>query len=128
VVRTYNPAYAENTLITLGTVDFSQESGTPILLATMEPGDILLGVTCEVTAAFNSSGGDVLVLGTAADPDALLAAGDITETAIGTCGKAVTLRAGSADLGLYATLTKSGTAATAGSATFTARVYSKAVK
>jgi len=106
----------------LGTVDYDAESGVAALLYTLPANALLLRVVCVVHSAFDSGTSDLLMLGTSDDADELMAAGDIDETAEGTYTKTAYLVGSAAGTGIYATLTKTGTEATAGQATFYGRV------
>lgn len=122
-VSTYDPAQVgEGEYTYLDTVNYDAVSGEAVLLYTLPANALVLRVLCVVNAAFDSGTSDVLILGTTEDDDALMAAADIDETAAGTYTKTVYLAGGAAGTGIYATLTKTGTEADAGSASFYGRV------
>ena len=109
-------------LIELGDVTFEETSGEAVALYTLPEGAVILKAYCVVTAAFNSGDSDVLILGTTATDDALMASGDITEATPATYQKDAWLVGGEGGTAINAKLTKTGTAATTGAATFYALV------
>ena len=85
---------------------------------TLPKGAIVTKVVADVTQAFNAATTNVLTLGYSSDTDALMAAADITEGTIGAYVKQrMDAPLGSASV-VYAQYTQTGTAATAGKATF----------
>lgn len=109
-------------LIKLGNITFEATSGEAVALYTLPKDAVLLKVYCVVTAAFNSGDSDVLILGTTATDDALMAAADITEATPATYQKDAWLVGGATGTAISAKLTKTGEAATTGAATFYALV------
>jgi hypothetical protein len=109
-------------LIELGDVTFEETSGEAVALYTLPEGAVLLKAYCVVTAAFNSGDSDVLILGTTATDDALMASADITEGTPATYQKDAWLVGGEGGTAINAKLTKTGAAATTGAATFYALV------
>ena len=107
-------------LIELGSIGFDAVSGEAAALYTLPEGAVLIKAFCTVTETFDSGDGDVLILGTADSGDALMASADITETAAATYQKEAWLIGGEEGTAILATLTKTGTAATKGAATFRA--------
>lgn len=109
-------------LIELGDVTFGETSGEAVALYTLPKDAVILKVYCVVTAAFNSGDSDVLILGTTATDDALMASADITEGTPATYQKDAWLVGGATGTAINAKLTKTGEAATTGAATFYALV------
>jgi hypothetical protein len=102
--------------VTYATVGIGTAGTVP--LGTLPAGAIVTSCIVKVTEAFNAATTNVLTVGTAADDDAVMVAGDVNEAAIGTTiavapvGYTVTV-----STPLYITYTQTGTAATAGAAT-----------
>lgn len=100
------------------TVTIADGSGTAVYAGTIPRGAIVLGTTCAVTTVFNSGTSDVVIVGTLADDDALVAAAGFSETAVGVTRVAPATLGGllsaSADTDIYTKWTGSGTAATTG--------------
>jgi hypothetical protein len=119
---TYEPAQAGTEYMFLGEVGYTEDSAVPVELFTLQRGALILNAVCEIETPFDSGTSDVLILGTSADDDALMAAGDIDEEVEGIYTKAVYLTGGTGGTKIYATLTKTGTDATAGLAKFYGRV------
>ena len=89
-----------------------------VLLGVLPAGAMITDIVARVSAAFNAATTNVLIVGTAADDDAIIAAGDVTEGSIGSAR--VTTGLGTlytADTPLYIKYSQTGTAATAGAAT-----------
>ena len=87
-----------------------------VSMGTIPSGAVLSDVVVNIETAFDAGTTNVLIVGTSANDDAYLAAGDATETSAGLTrysGKCVKL---SADTELFVTFTETGTAATAGTA------------
>lgn len=101
-----------------GTIAYDVADPFTVSLGTIPSGAIVLSTTVEVVTAFNAATTNVLVVGTAADDDAYVAAADVTEGTAGT-----TVVAHSATLAaateVFAKYTQTGTAASAGSARVT---------
>jgi len=97
-------------------ITYEKESGTSYLIAEIPADSIIRGVVCDVKDAFNSSGGDSLIVGISDDDDKFLAAGDVDETTIGVYEKSCWVESGALGKSVYAKLTKTGTAATSGNA------------
>lgn len=95
-------------------------SGTPLKMGTLPQGAVVIGTTIGIKTAFNAATTNVLIVGTAADDDALVAAGGVDETAVAVTRVAPATLAGavaaSADTDIFVEYTQSGTAATAGAA------------
>ena len=97
-------------------------SGTQVSMGAAVPANAqILYTAVAVQTVFNAASTNVLIVGTAADPDALVAAGGADETAVGVTLVAPATLGGimssSADVELFWTCTQSGTAATTGAAT-----------
>jgi hypothetical protein len=107
-------------LVELGTITYEATSAEATTLYTLADGDVLLKAYCYVTADFDSGDGDVLILGDSDTADLIFAAADITEGTVGYYASDDLFEIGADTTGtaIKATLTKSGTAATQGSATF----------
>ena len=101
-------------------VAYSVASGEAIKIGTLPKGAIVLRTVSGVTEAFDAGTTNVLIVGTAADDDALVAAGGVDETAVAVTSVAPATLAGnvaaSADTDIYVEYTQSGSAATAGNA------------
>lgn len=102
-------------------VDFdTAASGTPLLMGTLPKGAVVTGTTIGIKTVFNAGTTNVLIVGTAADDDALVAAGGVDETAVAVTRVAPATLAGNlasaADTDIYVEYTQSGTAATTGAA------------
>lgn len=110
-------------VVKLGQITYNATSGTAVTLGTVPQGCRILKVWCEVTDAFNSGTSDTLKIGTAADDDLFMKTSDITTHTAGGYGKDCFYQCIAATA-IKATLSKSGTAATAGSAD----VYVQTVK
>lgn len=121
-ISTYEPAQANRTPELLGSVSYTETSGEAVELCTLPAGDLLMLVICNVEAAFDSGTADELILGTADDDDALMAAGDIEENETGLYAVAVNLTGGVAGTKICAKLTKTGDDATQGAASFYGRI------
>lgn len=95
-------------------------SGTPILMGTLPKGAVVLGTTVGIKTVFNAGSTNVLIVGTGADDDALVAAGGVDETAVAVTRVAPATLAGNvasaADTDIYVEYTQSGTAGTTGAA------------
>lgn len=95
-------------------------SGTPLLMGTLPKGAVVLGTTIGIKTVFNAGATNVLIVGTAADDAALVAAGGVDETAVAVTRVAPATLAGNvasaADTDIYVEYTQSGTAATTGAA------------
>jgi hypothetical protein len=96
-------------------------SGTPVKIGTVPANALVLGTTVSVQTVFNAASTNVLIVGTATDDDALVAAGGVDETAVAVTRVAPATLGGllsaSADTPIYVEYTQSGTAATTGAAT-----------
>ena len=99
--------------VKLGQITYTATSGTAVKIGTVPADHRILKVWCEVTTAFNSGTSDTLKIGTATDDDAFLATGDITTHTAGCYKKDAFFRCATAT-DIKATLSKTGTAATAG--------------
>lgn len=101
-------------------VTFETTSGEPIKMGRLPAGAVVLRTVIGVTEAFDAGTTNVLIVGTATDDDALVAAGGVDETAVAVTSVAPATLAGavapSADTDIYVEFTQSGTAATAGAA------------
>ena len=88
-----------------------------VQVGTLPAGATILGCLVNVTTAFNAGTTNVVIVGTAADDDVYVAAGDVAE---GSTGATTVTRAlgnkPSADTPVYVQYDETGTAATAGSA------------
>jgi hypothetical protein len=112
-----NPGNAK--LVKLGVLNFnSAASGTAVTLYTLPEGAILKRVICNLTAAFNAGDSNVVILGTAATADLLMAAGDINEATPAAYFKDKFLVGAEGGTAIKATYTQGGAAATTGAATF----------
>ena len=99
-------------------------SGTQVSLGAALPANaVVLYTSVGIQTVFNAGTTNVLIVGTAADPDALVAAGGVDETAVGVTNVVPATLGGimssSADTELFYTFTQSGTDATTGAATIT---------
>ncbi len=99
-------------------------SGTQVSLGSALPaGAVVLYTSVGIQTVFNAGSTNVLIVGTAADPDALVAAGSVDETAVGVTNVTPATLGGimssSADTELFWTYTQTGGAATTGAATIT---------
>ncbi len=97
-------------------------SGTQVSMGAAVPANAqILYTAVAVQTVFNAASTNVLIVGTAADPDALVAAGGVDETAVGVTMVAPATLGGimsaSADTELFWTYTQTGGAATTGAAT-----------
>lgn len=97
-------------------------SGTQVSMGAALPANsVVLYTSVGIQTVFNAATTNVLIVGTAADPDALVAAGGADETAVGVTNVVPATLGGimssSVDTELFWTYTQSGTAATTGSAT-----------
>src|SRR5687768_8885359 len=93
-------------------------SANTVLVGVLPAGAMVLDIVVRVSTAFNAATTNVIIAGTAADDDALVAAADVTEGAIGSAR--VTTGLGliyTADTPIYVKYSQTGTAATAGAAT-----------
>lgn len=99
----------------IGTADTVQ-------IGTLPAGCLVLDTIVRVTTAFDAGTTNVLIVGTSADDDEFIEAGDVDETAIGTtfsdrsAGLSFT-----ADTPVYVKYTQTGTAAAAGAADIVVR-------
>ena len=88
-----------------------------VQVGTLPSGATILGCLVNVTTAFNAATTNVVIVGTAADDDLYVAAGDVAE---GSTGATLVSRAmgnkPTADTPVYVQYDQTGTAATAGSA------------
>lgn len=86
-------------------------------LGTLPAGAIVTGMLVKVTTAFNAATTNVLTVGTAADASAVIGAGDVDETTVGTTltFAGVGYKA-SVATPLFIKYAQTGTAATAGAA------------
>lgn len=101
----------------LGTVTKDDASGAGKSLGTLPKSSYVTQMICVVDTAFNSGSGDTIVIGTAADEDVLMAAGDSSPGSIGGYAKVVAFATGETDLTVRSKRTGAGEAASAGSAT-----------
>jgi hypothetical protein len=101
-----------------GLVAFNVASPFTVSLGTAPAGATILAAIVEVVTAFNAATTNVLVVGTAADDDAYVAAADVNEAAAGTTTVAHSATL-AGDIEILAKYTQTGTAATAGSARVT---------
>lgn len=101
-------------------VTYANTSGTQYKIGRLPKGATVLRTVVGVTTAFNAATTNVLIVGTAADDDALVAAAGVDESAVAVTSVAPATLAGavapSADTDIYVKYTQSGTAATAGAA------------
>ncbi len=100
----------------------SAPSGTQASMGAALPANAqVLYTTIAVQTAFNAASTNVLIVGTAADDDALVAAAGADETAVGVTNVVPATLGGimssSAEVELFWKYTQSGTAASAGAAT-----------
>lgn len=100
----------------------SVASGTQVSMGAALPANaVVLYTSVGIQTAFNAATTNVLIVGTAADPDALVAAAGADETAVGVTNVVPATLGGimssSVDTELFWTYTQSGTAATTGAAT-----------
>lgn len=99
----------------------SAASGTQVSMGTLPANAIVLRTVVAIRTAFNAATTNVLIVGTAGDDDALVAAAGVDETAVGVTSVAPATLAGlmssTADTEIFWKYTQSGTAATAGAAT-----------
>jgi hypothetical protein len=110
-------------LVKLGDIAYnSAASGTPVALYTLPEGAILKKAICVVGTAFNAGTTNVLILGTAADDDALLLSGTVDEATTGAYFRDAWLVGGTGGTVIQATYTQTGTAATTGAAALYAEI------
>ena len=102
-----------------GTIDFDVADPYTVELGTLPSGAVVIGAIVDVITAFNGGTTNVLIVGTAADDDHYVAAGDVDESAAAGTLVADKSEVLSADTAVYAKFTQTGTAATAGSARVT---------
>jgi hypothetical protein len=111
--------------VTFDTANIGSTNG--VRFATLPAGSIVLRTTTVVTTAFNAATTNVLVVGVAADDDALMTSAVAVAGTIGvkvTNGPAATLTTPTAaDVGVFAKYTQSGTAASAGRAVVFVEYY-----
>lgn len=100
--------------------DYTVVSGTQYKIDTLPKGAVVIGTTVGIKTVFNAASTNVLIVGTAADDDALVAAAGVDETAVAVTRVAPATLAGnlapSADTDIYVKYTQSGTAASTGAA------------
>jgi hypothetical protein len=112
-------------IVTFDTANIGTTNG--VRFATLPAGSVVLRTTANVTAAFNAATTNVLVVGVAADDDALMTSAVAVAGTIGvkvTNGPAATLTTPTAaDVGVFAKYTQSGTAASAGRAVVFVEYY-----
>lgn len=100
--------------------DYTVVSGTQYKIDDLPKGAVVLRTTIGIKTAFNAASTNVLIVGTAGDDDALVAAAGVDETAVAVTSVAPATLAGNvapnADTALYVKYTQSGTAASAGAA------------
>lgn len=100
------------------TVTYADTSGTQYEMGAIPAGAVVIGTTVCVTTVFNAGTTNVLIVGTAGDDDALVAAAGVDETAVGVTRVAPATLGGmlssSAATTIYSKFTQSGTAATTG--------------
>lgn len=98
-----------------GTISYTDST---VQLGTVPANAVVLGVIVDIDTAFNDATNNILTVGTAADDDLYLAAGDVDETVAG--GTAVWSKSGavSTDTAIFAKYA-SGGAASAGAARVT---------
>lgn len=97
-------------------------SGTSVSMGAAIPaGAVVLFTSVGIQTVFNAASTNVLIVGTAGDDDALVAAGGVDETAVGVTNVVPAtlggLMSSSADVELFWKYTQSGTAASSGVAT-----------
>lgn len=109
-------------MVKLGTVTFAATSGTAVTLYTLPAGFTLTQVICKVTTAFNAASTNVLILGTTDNDDAFMASGTVDESQIGAYFADVFETAAAGGTAIKAKYTQTGTAATAGAATFYGKI------
>ena len=102
----------------IGKIAFdSTSASTGVKLGKVPKNTIITKAVCVVSKAFNAGTTNVVILGTAADDDALMASADVTEGTAGAYSKNTWLDV-SAETELIAKYTETGTAATSGEAEF----------
>lgn len=101
-------------------VTYADVSGTQYKMGVLPTGALVLGTSIAVKTAFNAGTTNVLIVGTLADDDALVAAAGVDETAVAltrvTPATLAGLVAPTADTAIYTKYTQTGTAASAGEA------------
>jgi len=102
-----------------GEISYDVADPYTVEIGTVPAGAVVLGVLVDVETAFDAGTTNVLVVGTAADDDHYVAAGDVDETTEAGTLVADKSEAVSADTAVYAKYTQTGTAATAGKARVT---------
>lgn len=88
-----------------------------VQVGTLPAGCVVFPAIIAVTEAFNAATTNVLIIGTSADDDAYVQAGDVDEATVG--GYYITRSAGfvpTVDTPVYVKFTETGTAATTGAA------------
>jgi hypothetical protein len=99
----------------------SAPSGTQIPIGTLPQGALVTSTIVAVSEAFNAATSNALIVGTAADDDALVDVNGVNEGAIGSTRVAPATLAGliapGTDTTVFAKYSQTGTAATAGRAT-----------
>lgn len=92
-----------------------------VLVGVLPAGALVLGTYVAVTVAFNAATTNVLIVGTAADTSALVAAASVAEGAVASTLVSPPTLAGAIaptlDTSIFAQYTQTGTAATTGAAT-----------
>lgn len=130
IAQTYEPANFDNKDSSLyymrpaGTAVYTEEysltyeatSGTSYLVAEIPADSIIREVLVVIDTAFNSSGGDSIIIGTATDDDYFIGAGDIDETTASTTPytKSFWVSSGTTGTSIYAKWTGTGDDATQG--------------
>lgn len=97
-------------------ITFASPSGTPVSMGKVPANAVITAVEVLVNTAFNAGTTNVLIVGTAADDDAYLAAGDVNEAATGYTRYTAKGGMVTAETEILVEYTQSGTAATAGDA------------
>ena len=101
----------------IGTVTIADPSGKEKDLGILPKSCFVTQLICVVDTAFDSSGGDTLVIGIAGDKDVLMAAEDISLGRVGGYAKVVAFVIGETDLTVKSKWTGKGDDALTGSAT-----------
>lgn len=100
------------------TVNYTDTSGTQFPMGKIPAGAQVLRTVIAIRTAFNAGTTNVLIVGTAGDDDALVAAAGVDETAVAVTSVAPATLAGhlsaSAATEIFTKYTQSGTAATTG--------------
>lgn len=115
-VRSSSPGEYGALRLVSALVEFDVASPFTVKLDDLAAGDVIVLAWVEVLEAFDAGTTNVLVLGTAGNDDAYLAAGDVAEGTPGASAAKGPFAAEAAAAVLNVKFTQTGTAATAGSA------------